>query len=339
MGRYDERYDIRLANYDEIPQIMAFIENHWKTGHILARDRGYFEYEFLEEDGVVNVLIAVDRKKQSIEAMQGILKASRDKSHLDIWGSCWKVLPDNLPMLGFEVCKQCMVKTGARHQLGIGVNPDTAKKVLERMFHTKVIKMRHYYILNCLKEDFQIAKVVNREKMRKITMPQLLVEYMYDEERFLSCYMDIDNPEAVPYKDSWYMTKKYFHHPIYHYEVYRISDQEKTRAFFVIRMQEYGTGKVARIVDYVGDHIAIAYVGNFFVKYLEEKDCEYIDFYNYGFKEQPLLSAGFVQRVEDDANVIPNYFYPFVSENIDIWVQSIAGAIYCKADGDQDRPC
>ncbi len=339
MGRYDERYDIRLARYDEIPQIMAFIENNWKKGHILARDRGFFEYEFLEEDGTVNVLLAIDRKKQTIEAMQGILKASRDKNHLDIWGSCWKVLPGNLPMLGFEVWDQCTVQTGARYQLGIGGNPNTAKVVVERMLHTKLIKMKQYYILNDLKKEFHIAKIVYKEKMHKISAPYFLVEQMYDEEQFLRCYPDIDNPAAVPYKDAWYLTKKYFHHPIYDYEVYRISDQRKTQSFFVIRIQEYGTGKAARMVDYVGDCSAIAYTGNFFRNYLEETNCEYIDFYNYGFKEQSLLSAGFIERTEGDANIIPNYFHPFVQENIDIWIQPIDGVIYCKADGDQDRPC
>lgn len=339
MGQYDERYDIRLAKYDEIPLIMAFIEENWKKGHILARDRGFFEYEFLEEDGTVNVLIAIDRKKQTIEAMQGILKASRDKSHLDIWGSCWKVLPGNMPMLGFEVWNQCTIQTGARYQLGIGGNPNTAKIVLERMLHTKLIKMKHYYILNDSKKNFQIAKIVNKEKMHKISSPQFLVERIYDEEQFISFYPDIDNPEAVPYKDAWYLTKKYFQHPIYRYEVYRISDQGKTQSFFAIRLQECGTSKAARMVEYVGDSAAIAYTGNFFVNYLEENNCEYIDFYNYGFTEQSLLAAGFIQRTEDDANIIPNYFHPFVQENIDIWImQPIDGAIYCKADGDQDRP-
>lgn len=339
MSQYDEKYDIRLAKYDEIPKIMAFIEDNWKKDHILARDRGFFEYEFLEEDGTVNVLIAIDRKKQTIEAMQGILKASRDKKHLDIWGSCWKVLPGNLPMLGFEVWNQCTIQTGARYQLGMGANPNTARKVLERMLRTKVIKMKHYYILNDSKENFHIAKIVNKERIHKISAPQFLVERIFDKEQFLSYYPDIDNPEAVPYKDAWYLTKKYFNHPIYRYEVYRISDKGKTCSFFVIRLQEYGTSKVARMVEYVGDSAAIAYTGNFFVNYLKEKDCEYIDFYNYGFKDQTLLSVGFVQRTEDDANIIPNYFHPFVQENIDIWIlQPLEGAIYCKADGDQDRP-
>ena len=339
MGRYDERYEIRLARYDEIPKIMAFIEDNWKKGHILARDRKFFEYEFLEENGTVNVLLAIDRGKQTIEAMQGILKASRDKSHLDIWGSCWKVLPGNLPMLGFEVWNQCTIQTGARHQLGIGGNPNTAKKVLEKMLRAKLTKMEHYYMLNDSRQDFQIAKIEKKEEPRRILTPQFLVERIEEEEQFVSLYPDIDNPKAVPYKDAWYLTKKYFHHPIYRYEVYRISDQGKTKSFFAIRIQKCGTGKAARLVDYVGDCTAIAYTGSFFVNYLQERDCEYIDFYNYGFKEQALLSAGFIKRTEGDANIIPNYFQPFVRENIDILVQLVEGATYCKADGDQDRPC
>lgn len=338
MSRYDERYEIRLTKYDEIPQIMTFIEDNWKKGHILARDRNFFEYEFLEEDGTVNVLIAIDREKQTIEAMQGILKASRDKEHLDIWGSCWKVLPDNLPMLGFEVWNQCTIQTGARHQLGIGGNPNTAKTVLERMLRAKLVRMKHYYLLNDAKEQFQIAKIVKRETVQKSSTLQFMVERIQDEKQLVSCYPEIDNPEVVPYKDTWYLTKKYFRHPIYRYEVYRIVDQGKTCAVFVIRIQEHETGRVARLVEYVGNRTAIANAGSFFINYLKEKDCEYIDFYQYGFEEQSLLAAGFVERTQEDENIIPNYFHPFVRENVDILIQLVEGAVYCKADGDQDRP-
>ena len=140
--------EIKRSGHTKEEQIMArHGENIRKRNDgRWERDRGFFEYEFLEEDGTVNVLLAIDRKKQTIEAMQGILKASRDK--------------------------------------------------------------------------------------------------------------------------------------------------------------------------------------NFFRNYLEETNCEYIDFYNYGFKEQSLLSAGFIERTEGDANIIPNYFHPFVQENIDIWIQPIDGVIY-----------
>ena len=39
MNKYDERYDIRLARPSEIDDIMKFINEHWKSGHIMAVDR------------------------------------------------------------------------------------------------------------------------------------------------------------------------------------------------------------------------------------------------------------------------------------------------------------
>ena len=52
-----------------------------------------------------------------------------------------------------------------------------------------------------------------------------------------------------------------------------------------------------------------------------------------------IYAAGFSERTEDDTNIIPNYFSPFVAENIDIYVRSpYENTLFMKADGDQDRP-
>ena len=32
MSKFDEKYDIRIAQYDEIEEIMEFIDEHWKKG-------------------------------------------------------------------------------------------------------------------------------------------------------------------------------------------------------------------------------------------------------------------------------------------------------------------
>ena len=45
-------YTIRFAKYEDIAEIMDFFDKHWKRGHILARDRNYFEYEFYRHDEV-----------------------------------------------------------------------------------------------------------------------------------------------------------------------------------------------------------------------------------------------------------------------------------------------
>ena len=43
--------------------------------------------------------------------------------------------------------------------------------------------------------------------------------------------------------------------------------------------------------------------------------------------------------MENDENVIPNYFAPFVQENVEIFFHAPNEEIvFCKADGDQDRP-
>lgn len=40
----------------------------------MSRNRELFEYEFLEDDGTVNFLLAIDRKNGLIQALNGILK-------------------------------------------------------------------------------------------------------------------------------------------------------------------------------------------------------------------------------------------------------------------------
>ena len=51
------------------------------------------------------------------------------------------------------------------------------------------------------------------------------------------------------------------------------------------------------------------------------------------------MSAGFCERTENDSNIIPNYFSPYEQRNIEIYVSgNINDGLFCKADGDQDRP-
>ena len=70
-----------------------------------------------------------------------------------------------------------------------------------------------------------------------------------------------------------------------------------------------------------------------------KKKYEYIDFYCHGFDTEYVRQAGMIELVENDTNIIPNYFAPYVAENIDIWVGTPKGrAMFFKADGDQDRP-
>jgi len=334
---YDEKYDIRLAKSTDIPAIMNFIENNWKSGHIMAVDRTFFEYEFLEEDGTVNFILAIDRNKGTIEGLNGILKASHDKEHLDAWGSIWKVLPGNMGLLGAEIIKRRIPLINCRNSIGVGDNPKTAIPVLRRILKEYTGKMMHYYML-AEREDFKIARIdhypsvkINGSAASYIKFESFnALQERFEFEKYKDC---------VPYKDSWYIEHRFFKHPIYHYEVYGIEMDQKVDAIFVLRYQEYQGRIAVRFVDYIGEQERFAELGTFFHELLKADDFEYVDFYCGGFSAGPILLAGFTPVEENDTNIIPNYFAPFVQENIDIWVDSTCEkTVFTKADADQDRP-
>lgn len=336
MNRFDEKYDIRLAKYEEISEIMTFINTFWKEGHILAVDRSFFEYEHVV-DRQVTFLIAKEWTSGEIHGILGYLPASSDKDRYDIWGVVWKVNDKAMPMLGIELMKRIMVCSGARTELGIGANPKTAIPLLGRILHYKTGKMKHYYSIS-LREEYKVAKIVHEVPITPESLKETRVERFYDMAEVKKRFDFTINREDIPYKDAWYVERRFFSHPVYVYEVYGLSEgQGSTQALLVCREQEQNGVKVLRIVDYIGNQELFGGIRRFVKEKL--KVYEYIDFYCLGFDERYVLEAGFTLREENDTNIIPNYFAPFVQENVEIWVNSIKEeCLYFKADGDQDRP-
>ena len=138
-----------------------------------------------------------------------------------------------------------------------------------------------------------------------------------------------------PYKDKWYVNRRYFNHPIYKYKLYGILNT----SVLVCREISLNKSKILRIVDILGDPGAIRYVGDDLLNLIHKENYEYIDLYEQKMRDEDLLAAYFVEREEDDKNIIPNYFEPYLKVNKEIWVNRMDDDSYCfKADGDQDRP-
>lgn len=345
MNKFDERYEIRMATKFEIPQIMEFISEYWKGNHVLSIDRVLFEYEFLDDDGeTVNILLAIDKNTNYIEGIFGFLKCSntKDLTKRDIWGSFWKVVDDhdNIPFLGVELGKRLIEQTKCRMHVGVGANPKTTVPLRKIFFKDKIGKMDHYYYLNPLKTEFHIALIKERPK-RKVNneFENVRMIKLDSMDSLIRCF-DIENLEVKPYKDNWYFNKRYFEHPYYTYDVYAIQNQHDiVEAIIVIRIVAHDKYRIMRIVDYLGNQALFGQLESEFSNLVEQHDCEYIDFYVLGFEEKQILQAGFVKKNKNNINVIPNYFEPFVRENVDIWVHyKYNNTLIFKADGDQDRP-
>lgn len=343
MNKYDERYEIRLAKYSDIDSIMTFLNDHWKVGHILSTDRKLFEYEFLDGD-TVNMMLAIDRNTQCIEALTGFLPCSHTSvnEHFDVWGSFWKVNNShaNITFLGVEIMKRLIQELGCRSHLGIGINPNTSLPIRKTTFHEKTAKMKHFYRLNPHISDYKIAVIQEVPTCLNISHSRQTPYIEFHSISEVRAHFDIEKLDTVPYKDFWYLNKRFFEHPYYRYQIYGLqNEKDEVRAILVGHVVKQNNRKIFRIVDYIGDQTLFAGLDSMFCTFFLEQNYEYIDFYTFGFHEPSILSAGLVEKNESSINIIPNYFEPFLQKNVDIYVRyTLDGTLFCKADGDQDRP-
>ncbi len=338
MNHFDEKYVIRLASKDDIDSIMDFINRYWRKGHIMSQNRQLFEYEFLHED-TVQFIIAKDRKTNEIDAIFGYLCSSHNKKKCDIWGSFWKANNKGLLLLGLELAKRMKELTGCRYEMDNGSNPETTIPIRKLKFKSLTVKLKHFYFLNSDLEKYQIANIQKKWRPQNGYNGSQCDPVRLDGMEQLTKVFCVEDTDAVPYKDNWYLEHRFFNHPVYKYMVYGLPDLTgKVKALLIMREVKHRESGVLRIVDYIGDHTIFAALYVFFQNMVREHGYEYVDFYEYNFDERALAEAGFRNR-EDDENIVPDYFEPYCQKNVDIWAYfDDPRTTVFKADGDQDRP-
>ena len=94
-----------------------------------------------------------------------------------------------------------------------------------------------------------------------------------------------------------------------------------------------------RIVDIQGDLTKLNSIYESIISILQNHDSEYIDCLNHGLSENLFSKLGFELR--NSETIIPNYFEPFLQENIDTlfaYKSKTPNYVIFKGDSDQDRP-
>ena len=324
---------IRFAKEADIDRIMAFIDTYWKKGHILGTNREFFKYEHLLDEGVTYVISEND--SGTIEAILGYIPYA--KQHRDVMTVMWKANHTAEPFLGIKLFNFLKANGDVRIMASPGSNPN-----LKRFYDSLRYpfgKMNHWYRLNRKKDVFCLAKVEDQS-----------VPETYGDVRFklYSTWNELDqgfdwigyqNSNPKPYKEKWYIEKRYFNHPIYKYKAYGLTEGDgPAKLLMIVRKAEANDSYALRLVDLIGNIELISSASNLLDTLLLENDAEYIDCYEVGVNAETMLSAGFT-KTENTKNIIPNYFAPFVQENIDIYYfSSDPETVLFKGDGDQDRP-
>ena len=336
MNRFDERYIFRRAMYDDADELMRFIADEWpKKNHIFAINKDFFLYEFQDGD-LLNFVIAVNKSTNEIDGMFGFYPASDIKEKLDIWTCMWLTRrKGSTPFLGLEILKRMKSIVNYRYLTGVGTDPKTAMPLAMGKANHYGFKFKHFYMISEQTEyKISIIKSLPTPKKPTGTPPATLaliksVNELSDSSKNAFGF-------SIPLKNEWYINKRYFCHPIYEYLVWEIISENENGILVGREIQQNGT-RILRIVDFIGSPELLD--GLFDEFFALKQNYEYIDFYVHGVDDIHIMNAGFTLKTEDDGNVIPHYFEPFIQSNIDVYGTSeIPNVRMCKADADLDRP-
>ena len=327
---------IRLANISDISQIMIFINDNWKENHILARDKDFFIYEH-QDNNIINYVISLEDNE--INGVLGFIKYSDNNS--DIATVIWKALKnDTHPMLGIELLE--FLRNHKKYN--IIFSPGINKKTIGIYNYLDIYTnhLNQYIIVNNNIKDYKILQIKDENKLIDHNFI-MNTGYIIKEIKNNELEFNFDDYNYIPHKDKAYFIKRYFNHPIYNYTVYSIEKNNLFSSLLVTREVFVEKSKILRIMDFLGNENDLIYISNYLHKIVIDNNYEYIDFMCYGFDDEILKKASFSKvDIKSDELIAPNYFAPFLKENIQINFMAdtidIDKLRICKADGDQDRP-
>ncbi len=343
MRRAQERAHIlRRAQIEDIPGIMDFLDQFWERGCLLSRDRAFFEYEHVL-DGQVSFIIAEHRETRAVEGVAGWLPCTRAQTE-DCFGVMWVVKPrSGTPGLGnalgdFRDGLLDGEKPFMQAAYAVGLRKETSVPIIE-MAGGLVGSMQHYYRLNA-EADYKIAHI-RQKKIAACAGGKKLIPLPSSEwlwRFFDPTWFQI----ARPHKDAWYVEHRYFRHPYFRFNIWGIEGVPgRMQGALVGRVVEQDGARVLRIVDFFGPDEALFGIGPELDLIMRANGIEYTDFYCAGLAQGALGAAGFALKDDDDPNIIPDFFEPFLQKNVEILYQAPPDTPpfrLFKGDADQGRP-
>ena len=326
---------IRRAVTEDIPTIMQFLEDHWLHGYVLAHDREFFDWQFVH-DGKVNIWIGIDDETGKLYAMASVI-IYRYVPNPDFSGSVWLAIKSENPMLAFDIQDAMWTELRPRDTFSPGLRPDAIK--VNQLLGNTVVAMDHYYRLADMIK-YQIA-VVNDKAIPDVKDTGYMLTQCSSLEEMKSVIPESVLISGAPSKDYKYIKWRYFDHPIFNYDIWKISNSKGLAKGILITREEYVNDSIAcKIVDFYGDAHLLGKITHALDLLIAEKGYEFADIYSYGVPTEIYENGGLVKCDTASANIIPNFFQPYTPINSDImlvppWVPNTR---LFRGDSDQDKP-
>ena len=337
---------IRRCQTADVPDVLAFLEAHWKPGHIFTRDRELFDWQYARRDRPGEYSIALARRNGDDElvGMLGYLPTRRFDPALAnnnaIWLALWKVREDIAAgPIGLQLLND--VTAGEPHaSIGvIGFQPAAAAIYSALKF--QVGELRHYVLPNPDVSAFELASFERRPNR---TVPDTnLTAVAVDDTTFSATVAGLDlgsRNQQLPFKTPAFFRSRYLQHPRYRYETFALRRGDRPIGLLATRVAAHGERRALRVVDYIGADDLVPALGRLILDQVRRHGAEYADILNWGIDSAWFEAAGFSPIDPSGPDIVPNHFEPFERRNAPVRfaLKADRPAVLFKGDGDQDRP-
>lgn len=338
-----------LCRADDLPDLLRFLDEHWKRGHAFTICGPLLDWQHREADGdTYSFVLARRERDRELIGILGFLPTRRFDPALTadntVWLTTWKVRDDaadaglGLRMLRFLTAAERHVAVGA-----ITVNAGT-QPIYARLGY-RVGELHHYVLPNADVAQFELATIdrVMRRPPNADDDVNAVIAVQMDAEELSENAPSLDRLNggaSAPHKTARYFAGRYLRHPIYRYGVYALLDQAAPCALMATRLAEHEGRRALRIVDYMGSADVLARAGRAIREIIVQQDAEYADVYNTGIDAAVFARAGFALVDPSGASLVPDHFEPFERRNVRLWfsMKSESVPVLFKGDADQDRP-
>ena len=334
-------YDYCTSEMKE--DLISFINEHWQKDHILTKSKVLCDWQYKNEDGGYNFVLALDTE-HNIMGILGFIPVahfSRDLAvHKEYWLSIWKVREDcPSPGIGVGMLKFFNKTRVPQTICSLGLS-QMVKPIYQVMNYQQGI-LKHFVAFNTRLKSFKFVSPPKAIVLKEVKSDEYLSHLdesdlmSFDEETTQQLY------SCFPRKDSTYLINRYLNHPIYQYQILGISNRcSEIVSVIVVRIIEVNGTNIARVIDVFGSLPFVKNLSQLLVDWINENDVEYIDLMIHTQQLTHVTDSHFIEVTNDIT--IPNFFEPLemVNHQIDYAFKTKYHEVFniFKGDSDQDRP-
>lgn len=319
---------------EDLPALRAFIDQHWRKDHILAREQAVLDWYYGTGQGA-NFLLA--KRDGEIFAVLGYIDADRfypqPPAQSELWLALWKVRDDAaVPGLGLRLILELKKRYPQRPIAVLGLSKAASK----------IYKLLRYQV-KTLDQLFIHNRQLNSGLLRGC-LPIYCCQTFLGDVRLVDdvAQLRVDAGQISDCRQRGvdYFIHRYLRNPFNRYQLFRI-ELDGALCYAIGRVMSANGGSALRLVDIYGQLPLLGQALGWFEQHLQRQGLEYMDLYLCSEQSAQLQASGFINRADCAGDVIvPNYFEPFVAQNVDLecaMENGFTGPVF-KADGDQERP-